>query len=75
MDFRIKCRDGWRARIAWVIESVASSRETDAVCFGFLGSNTADEVGVGHFSIFRDVGFGDREHGTSADDELIDGAR
>ena len=71
MEFCIECRNGWRARVAWVIESVASSSETYAVCFGFLRSNTTHEIGVSHFSIFRNVDFGDGEHGTSARDALV----
>ena len=45
------------------------------MCFGFLGSNTTHEVGVGYFPIFGDVGFWNGVHGTGAGDALIDGAR
>ena len=71
VDFCVESGNGWRAWVAWVIESVASSSETYAVCFGFLRSNTTHEIGVSHFSIFRNVDFGDGEHGTSARDALV----
>ena len=74
MEFCIECRNGWRARVAWVIESVASSSETDAVRFGFLRSNTTNEVSVGHLSIFWNVCFGDGEHGAGAGDAFIERA-
>jgi hypothetical protein len=38
------------------------------MCFGFLWSYTTDEVGIGDFSITRDVGTLDWEHGACAGD-------
>ena len=74
MYFRVEGGNGWRARVAGVIESVASSSETDAVRFGFLGADTTYEVGVCHFPVFWNVGFGDGEHGTGAGDALFERA-
>ena len=55
----------WRRR---VVEFVATASHSYSVCFGLLGTDAADEVGIGDFAILGDLGLLDEEGGAGAFD-------
>jgi hypothetical protein len=44
------------------------------MCFGLLGADVTDEIGVGHFALAGDVRLSDEEYGAGTLDSLGDGA-
>jgi hypothetical protein len=55
VDFCIKHGDGGRAGVAGVVQFVTTGSHSNAVSFGFHGSDAADEVGIGGSTAVWDV--------------------
>jgi hypothetical protein len=69
--FGSKDGDGWRASVAGVVELVAAGCHSDSVGFCFLGTDVADEVGVGDYSPFWHLGLFDGGNGAGAFDSFF----
>ena len=71
MDFGVEDGDGRGAGISGIVELVSSSGHTDTVCFFFLETDVADEVGIGYFATGWDILLSDGKNCTSSFDAFI----
>jgi hypothetical protein len=66
VELGVEHGDSWGAGVAGVVEFVAAGCYADAMGFGLLGADVADEICVGDPVVLGDLGFFDEEYCSSA---------